>query len=481
MYQKSEVSDDSAMQVREQLPLWRQYEPGERGKTDLRDAAAMENKSQPVHRWVPWIAGFSAQFVEDAIDAYLPQSERDQALVLDPFAGVATTLIEALKRGCNVVGYDINPFAVLAARAKIDCVDVPPDAFRCEVDALRAAMIRFEQHVDHCYAAEGEKGVADIVARLPLAAPSRFRSRIPFFSPPIQATFLYALGRTTSLLEPDRSLFRAALGATMVSYSNYTYEPSLGSRPGAGKPLIENAPVGAVICRKLDEMLEDIEFIQDRYGATWRSMQRVVHHASYFNSALGPKTVSLLVTSPPYMNNYHYVRNTRPQLHWLDLLGRSDQLRVLEEDNFGKFWQTVRQGDRVDLSFDFPELAGTIDHVRTLNPHKGYYGGQGWANYVATYFNDTHRFVGLVRHHLKPGAHAVIVVGNSIIQGVEFKVDHLLAEMAERQGMSVDSIHIVRTKRVGNSIVGSSVRNDENNGHKEAAQLYDAAVVLRAL
>jgi hypothetical protein len=478
--QEPESGGSSPPQIREQLPLWRRYDVGEPSKAELRDAAAMDNKSQPVHRWVPWIAGFSAQFVEDVIDAYLPRARQGESLVLDPFAGVATTLIEALKRGCDVVGYDINPYAVLAARAKINCVDVPPDAFRCEVDAFRSAIFRFEQEVDRRYSAHGEEGVAAIIAGLPLAAPNRFRSRIPFFSAPVKAKFLYALGRTMTLLEPDRSLFRAALGATMVSYSNYTYEPSLSSRPGAGKPTIENASVGVAVCRKLDEMLEDIELIQDSYGLAWSAARRAVHHGSYFRSDLAPKSVSLLVTSPPYMNNYHYVRNTRPQLHWLDLLDRSDELRALEEDNFGKFWQTVRQGERIDLSFDFPELARAIDHVRTLNPHKGYYGGEGWANYVATYFNDTHRFVGLVKHHLQPGAHAVIVVGNSIIQGVEFKVDHLLAQMAERQGLSVDDIHIVRTKRVGNSIIGSSVRNDENGGHKNGLQLYDAAVVLRA-
>jgi hypothetical protein len=460
--------------------LWRGHRPGEQGKAELRDAAAMENKSQPVHRWVPWIAGFSAQFVEDAIDAYLPPSDREQALILDPFAGVGTTLIEALKAGCSVVGYDINPFAVLAARAKIGCVDVVPESFRQEVDAFRAAMLRFEADVDRRYGSDGEHGVASIAASLPLAAPARFKSRIPFFSPPIEAKFLFALGHTLTLPESDRSLFRAALGATMVSYSNYTYEPSLSSRPGAGKPVIENASVGAVILRKLGEMVEDLGFVRDRYGATWRTRQRTVHQASYFRSTLAPQTVSLLVTSPPYMNNYHYVRNTRPQLHWLDLLDRTDALHALEEDNFGKFWQTVRQGERVDIAFDFRELDASIEHVRTLNQHKAYYGGEGWANYVATYFNDTDRFIGLVKRHLRPGAHAVIVVGNSVIQGMEFQVDRLLAQMAERRGLCVEDIHVVRTKRVGNSIIGSSVRSDQANGHRSPVHLYDAAVVLKA-
>jgi hypothetical protein len=83
-----------------------EYGPnGSSGKADLRDAAAAENKVLPIHRWVPWIAGFSAPFVQDAIEAYLPRGSRNKQLVLDPFAGVGTTLIEAVKAGCNTTGY----------------------------------------------------------------------------------------------------------------------------------------------------------------------------------------------------------------------------------------------------------------------------------------------------------------------------------------------------------------------------------------
>src|SRR5438876_9477656 len=33
----------------------------------FRDSSFAKNKNLPLHRWVPWIAGFSADFVEDAI------------------------------------------------------------------------------------------------------------------------------------------------------------------------------------------------------------------------------------------------------------------------------------------------------------------------------------------------------------------------------------------------------------------------------
>ena len=443
----------------------------------LSDAAATENKSLAIHRWVPWIAGYSADFVRDALDAYLPERLRRDALVLDPFAGVATTLIESLKVGCDAVGYDVNAWAILAARAKLQCVDVPPDRLAAEIAEFRTAVAQFEVEVDRCWSAGGDEAIGDLMRQRGLARPAAFRSRIPLLGAPVEAKFLFALGRVAALPQPDQMLFRAALGATLIVVSNYSYEPSLSTRPSAGKALVRNASVVLPLGRKLLEMLEDTIWASQRYGAVWRTHRREVHHGSYFDGTLAPGSVSLLLTSPPYMNNYHYVRNTRPQLHWLELLSRPGELREYEAANFGKFWQTVRQGPPVVACFDLPPLQATIEQLRGLSLEKGQYGGPGWANYVMTYFNDVSRLLTKIHPQLAPGAAAIIVVGNSIIQGLEFQVDQLVAELAPAHGMRVEEVRIVRTKRVGNSIIGSSVRNGVSPGPK--MQLYDAAVILR--
>ncbi len=463
--------------VREQLGLALAYDGS---KSRLREVGAAENKTLPIHRWVPWVAGFSAQFVEDAIEAYLPNQKRGSHVVLDPFVGVGTTLVEALKAGCNTVGYEINAFARLAAHAKVSCIDVAPRVFQGHVDTFRSTMARFEAEIDRRWAEAGYEGISKMLSTLQAFSPSGFRSRIPFFSPPIEAKFLYALEHTISLQEPSHTLFRTALGATMITFSNYSYEPSLSSRPGAGKALIENASVALPVCRKLDAMLEDIEWARANYSDTWRPRRRDVIAGSYFDSKLRTKTVSLLITSPPYMNNYHYVRNTRPQLYWLDLIQQPADLRKCEEESFGKFWQTVRQKEAIDLAFDLPSLAALVSRLRVLNAERGPYGGPGWANYVASYFNDCNRFLQLARRQLRPGARAIIVVGNSIIQGIEFKVDQLLAELAEREGLAVEEVRLVRAKRVGSSIIDSSVRIGGENGLRRTTRLYDAAVILRA-
>jgi hypothetical protein len=443
----------------------------------LSDAAAAENKTQAVHRWVPWIAGYSADFVRDALDAYLPLRRRAEALVLDPFAGVATTLVEALKAGCDAVGYDVNAWPVLAARAKLQCVDVPPERFGAEIAEFRTALAQFEVEVDRRWAADGDDGIAEVMRHHGLARPPAFRSRIPLFGAPVEAKFLFALGRLAVLPSPDQLLFRAALGASLIAVSNYSYEPSLSTRPSAGKALVRNASVVLPLGQKLQEMLADCVWASERYGPVWRGRRREVQHRSYFTSDLAPGSVALLLTSPPYMNNYHYVRNTRPQLHWLDLLSRPGELREYEEANFGKFWQTVRQAPAIAACFDLPPLQALIERLRGLSAEKGPYGGPGWANYVTSYFNDTGRLLATMRPQLAPGAAAIVVVGNSIIQGIEFQVDQLLAELAPAYGLRVEEVRIVRTKRVGNSIIGSSVRNGSSPGPK--MQLYDAAVILR--
>jgi hypothetical protein len=443
----------------------------------LSDGAASDNKSLPIHRWVPWIAGFSGQFVQSVIDAYLPLRGRDKALVLDPFAGVGTTLIEALKSGCSTTGYEINPFAALAAKVKSDCIDIGVAQLREISGNCCASLQRFEEQVDAKWREGGDEAVVETVQELAHLRPRNFRSRIPFLSAPVEAKFLFALREIHGLPEPYRNLFLVALGAVMISVSNYTYEPSLSSRPGAGKPLVPNASLRAALTGKLEQVCADIEWAKSNYQSDWAGRERQVYLDSYFRSSLQESSVSLVVTSPPYMNNYHYLRNTRPQLHWLGLAGDGEALRRLEEENVGKFWQTVRTSAPIPLVVDLPELGMKIDSLREINVERGPYGGPGWANYVAAYFNDVDRFTNVLARQLEPGAPAIIVVGNSIIQGVEFKVDHLIGAIGERKGLRVEDTKLIRTKRVGNSILNSSVRNGEPT--RKSIQLYDAAVVLR--
>ena len=424
----------------------------------FRDPAFMENRDVPVHRWVPWIAGFSVSFVEDCFKAYLPSAEKRRCRVLDPFAGVGTTIVAALRAGHDAVGFEINPYAALACRAKIEAIDL-------DLDAFRATVTRYEH--------ASRNGSRTAKGSRPLG----FESRIEFFSPQVEAQvhgFFRFLESVDSPAICD--LLKVAFGSVMVGFSNYTYEPSLGTRPGAGKPLIESADVHAAILLKLRKMLSDTEWLQAEVKPHKAPTARI-HCASFMDarSVIEEGCIDLAVTSPPYLNNYHYIRSTRPHLYWLGLLDSKADFKKLEDDNVGKYWQTVRGRAPIDLDFEDDGLQATVDLIRETRTDKGVYGGRGWANYAAAYFNDSARFLSALSHCLVAGGYAVIVVGNSIIQGHEIKVEEVLGRIAPRYGLALDRIETLRTKRVGASITKSAVRRGETSN----ASLYESAVIVR--
>jgi len=431
----------------------------------FRDPAFKENRAVPIHRWVPWIAGYSAQFIDDVLTAYGPLAKRPSRplRVLDPFAGVGTTLVQSMIRGCATRGFEINPFAALAAEVKVKSPWIDIARLDRAINAYQEASRSFSK--GGTYPA--------------ISSPVGFQSRIPFFSPKVERKVLLTLSSINHVRDADiRDIFRVALGSVMVGFSNYSYEPSLGTRAAAGKKPIDDADVPAILLEKLRHMRADILWMQNEFDGSPPAIDHVIYSDDFLASAderLGRNAVDLMITSPPYMNNYHYVRNSRPQLYWLSLVTNRNETRNLEEMNFGKFWQTVRSGPQVDLEFRTDPLLKQLEELRRIRSEKGPYGGPGWANYVATYINDCQRFLHALHRVLRPDGIGVIVVGNSIIQGMEFEVDTILAEMASANGYKTENIFRLRDKRVGASITQSAVRKGKKNG----AVLYESAVVIR--
>ncbi len=429
----------------------------------FRDTDFARNRQEPVHRWVPWIAGFSAAFVDGILES-LPAGPGART-VLDPFAGVGTTLVEAMRHGCDAVGFEINPYPALACRLKLE---LPTR----DVGALRADIANFRAFMTDRLASPRTQPQA--------SPPQHFRSRAAFFSPAVERQVLFVLdfihGQAEGIVA---DAFRVAFGAVMVGFSNYSYEPSLGRRCSAGKPDILDADVTGIVSTRLEEMADDVEQFQRELRSTGRAPSGRVYTASYLSGCgeVAPGSVDAVITSPPYLNNYHYVRNTRPHLYWLGFVEHPSDLRQFEVGSFGKFWQTVRAGPEIGLEFRCPEVEALVARVAATNGDRGVYGGPGWANYAASYFNDCARFCEVTLRRLKPGGLCVVVIGNNILQGIEVPTDRLLAGIAERAGFELEGIHEVRKKRTGSSIINSSVRVGQT---RQRVELYESAVVLRA-
>ncbi len=73
-----------------------------------------------------------AEFYKD----HTHDPDTNDKLILDPFMGGGTTVVEALRLGCKVTGIDLNPVAWFIVKTEVEPVDI---------DALRAAFDRLSE------------------------------------------------------------------------------------------------------------------------------------------------------------------------------------------------------------------------------------------------------------------------------------------------------------------------------------------------
>jgi hypothetical protein len=64
----------------------------------------------------------------------------------------------------------------------------------------------------------------------------------------------------------------------------------------------------------------------------------------------------------------------------------------------------------------------------------------------------------VLKRVLARGGVGVVVIGNSIIQGMNIETENILGEIGAVQGLILEGVHCIREKRVGASITQSSVR-----------------------
>lgn len=82
-----------------------------------------------------------------ALEAYGSRTRLDGLTVFDPFAGSGTTIVEAVKLGARVIGWDINPVATLVQRQAVQRWDTSElqNAYRLIEKSCRAEIDRLHQ------------------------------------------------------------------------------------------------------------------------------------------------------------------------------------------------------------------------------------------------------------------------------------------------------------------------------------------------
>ena len=284
----------------------------------------------PLHAICPYFAMFPESFVRRYVEAF----SKKEDWVFDPFCGRGTTILESLLLGRNAAGSDINPVAFCVSRAKADHPSL--DAVTSHIDLLED---RFEERSEDGWEAE--------------------RSSLPpFFRRAFYPSTLRELLFLRSVLDwrgnrTERFITALVLGSlhgemdrSQAYFSNQMprticLKPDYSLRYWKDNGLFpRKREVFAMLRQKAEYRLKDLPDCPT--GKV--SLSDARRASSRFRSLKG--VVSLVVTSPPYLNVTRYEEDQWLRLWFLGGAPRPTYGKVSKDDRHevsNRYWQFLRE------------------------------------------------------------------------------------------------------------------------------------------
>ncbi len=395
------------------------------------------NFEEPIHRWSPYIQGFSSSFVQSIINKYKKEYElgKSESLILDPFAGAGTVLIQSKINGIPSIGIELNPLLSYISKVKaqswgllgrnlIEVFESLPKQFTSEAPSFLESERQFNPGV--LKNLQRLKGGIEHVEKLAHIFVNGNRD-----------------GSSVGLID----LLKVAFCAILTDCSNLKRTPCLGY--DSNKQVSDDQPF-LLMNAKVNQIAEDLDFVQKHHRKHIETPVEVVlansmtydHNYKY----------DLVITSPPYMNGLDYVINYKIEMAWLNFTKSHSEAKKIKDsmvvcDNVSKGLIRKFANDNDKYSNEWLDLI--VNKIQKNIDRRGVYRRLDMPFIVHKYFDDMYRVFKKVIPRIKHGGRFILVVGDSLIADVYLPTDLLLAKMGQELGMKIEKIELARLRRSG--------------------------------
>ena len=401
-------------------------------------ANALRAEDAAVHDWYRFVLSFPPHLVAEYLGRFDIASD---SVVLDPFCGTGTTLVEAKKRGVSSVGLEAMPMTAFAAATKVDWACDP----QLLVDhAEHVATIALDD-----LAAQGISDAPDGIRevdeqRLRRLAPDQ--ERLVFkdaISPlPLHKTLVLLGALDRELCAEVDQHARLALASTIVdTASNLKFGPEIG----VGKVKFD-APVVSAWLSRVRRMAADL----DTVAGNDTSAEVRVADARDVDANVPPDSVDAVITSPPYPNEKDYTRTVRLEAVLLGFLRDRSGLRTVKDGLLRSNTRNVFKGDDDGvLVRDRSEVVRIARQIENKRIELGKTSGfeKRYAQVTMEYFGGMLRHLRSMKPVLRQNARLAYVVGD---QASYFRVPiptgEILEGLAAAEGYVVEGRELFRTR-----------------------------------
>lgn len=367
------------------------------------------------------IHAFPAKFPPQIPRLFIENLTEIKDVVLDPMAGSSTTLLEAVMLERRAIGVDIDPLAL-----KIGNVKLAPKTIT-EIEREGSRVISKAES----YLAKNRK---ELKNQLHVRYTIENLEFIKYWFQPETRLELFALLCEIEKIEDIhvRNFLLLNFSSTIITKSGGVSQALdlAHTRPHR----VDSKPVRSAfeeLAKRLKRNLKNIGGVSQPVG------DYILTTGTVENLPLADNAVDLIVTSPPYASNaIDYMRAHKFSLVWF---GHS--VKAL-----GKLRSKYIGGDSVKgIEFlNLPEFSRQIvEMVRKADNKK--------AMVLHRYYSEMKLALREMRRVLRPGKSAVIVVGNSVMRGINTETAKCLSEIGMEAGFELIDIgvrHLDRDKRM---------------------------------
>ena len=417
-------------------------------KQELHQGPAKEDnklrpEDRPGHDWYRFVLSFPPHLVREYIGRF---GIKPGQVVLDPFCGTGTTLVECKKLGIASVGIEPNPMAHFASTVKADWVIDGPGLLGHARKIAEQALAKLrDENLDDEPVPPLFQTRRKVPARLQTLPEETSKLLLSNSISPVP------LHKTLSLLgvieeRKDRRFVgheKLALAKALLSgISNIEFGPEVG----VGLPK-EDAPVVRPWLNFVETMTADLEGLRSR-----KDVQTVVRFADArcLRGVLEPNSVDAVITSPPYPNEKDYTRTTRLESVLLGFIHDKHDLRDLKRSLVRSNTRNVYKGDSDDAEVaqykEIQRIAAAIEKRRVeLGKTSGF--ERLYSRVTKLYFGGMVRHLSELRAVLRPGGKLAYVVGDQASYlRVMIRTGRLLADIADSLGYEVLGLDLFRTR-----------------------------------
>jgi DNA modification methylase/DNA-binding Lrp family transcriptional regulator len=378
------------------------------------------NGSRIIHRWSPYVQGFSASFVDDMIVRH--RISKNQ-WILDPFVGSGTVPVCAKIKGINSLGIDLMPLMTFMSKVKTTW-QLSLSGIRQDLERINKSWRTFRPSLSKSFLKETERQFKPEVLESLLSLKE----------------LILGIGN-----QKIKNLFLLAFASILVECSNLKRSPCLGYVKD--KKVDKDAPF-KLLKEKIEQMLTDLTFVQDHHEDVFAELilgdARVISYE--------PNSFDIAITSPPYVNGMDYIINYKIEMSWLDLVKNYEDLERLKKqmvacDNIPK--KVIQEFKQKKWIYHDEWLEDVCGRIANRIEQKGSYRRDDMHLIVRKYFEDLYPVFKRVYEGLKVGGRFIIVIGDSLIAGIYIPADLILAKLGREVGFSIERIEIARERRSG--------------------------------